>query len=717
MAGEASFWHWNLAALLRQARKGRFEAYLQPRLPLALPLDLADTAGLSLAGRASFSGLVSELLTAARGRKDDLARLLTASAMLAGPECEVWDELSACLPEQRLGVLRAGRWRLICVPCVQDNAPMPVHLLCGHFPVEAVEESDSLALAGSVFFPVVDWAVPALDAARAKWDGHMVCRAWSRETNLAGTSLGLPTVLGLGCAAENLPLPLGLLATGAVDVTGRVTAVSGLEYKLCLSGGSGLLVPTQNWQGLGSEHKAKSFPAADVDQAWAFWKACVTGHGPARMFSLLSALDRPADLFPLLIEAALPELEIIAAPENRERLLVALQAAANPGAGLRPLLAAIVDSKQSAHSFIRRLLVSVFDEPLVLRVAEADRAVAWRLCMVHIRACNHTGQPEAAQRWLELSRPWSRELHDEDVSEEMVSHALSVVGLLHNTFRFQEDPLRMVGADFHGVYDQVRTGYERRRRSGSHRANHALGSWSGTLAQHHAFRREWDKAETHLDAALGYFEGDAENQAQELCYRFFMRLDAGRPEVRHDLLCYLGLEELNAGIWHFLACLPAFRRPWTLHALTRYLAASPTHRHPAVLSGLSGLFQELESQGTLLGLEPAHHPWQLILYNLGFLADSTQRQADMWNQSARLCRAPGCGPTIQVMALLPFSALHAHGHALPTNVTELVDTIRATIRATLDTRHFAPILSAPDWATVLERAALHQAELFPFNYR
>ena len=717
MNNACEFWKWSLDGLARQARKGELPGYLAGNLPLGIP----DAQALENAD----AGRIEMLLNAAGGEKRRLAKLLAASALLGEVPPSVQAVIREALQDNGLEVLFRGRWRLAVVPCVQGGVPFAAHLLCGHFPVEREsgdwEPGEPERVAGELF-PEIPQATTALELAKRKWGGRFLCRFPCVSTPIAGTSLGLPVFLALGCAANDLPLPTTLLATGEVTSSGRLRPVSHVDRKMCLNMGHGMgydmIAPVENCHGFSADFRDRIHLFENIDDAWCFWEATARGHSPRRISGLLQGLKAPERLFPLLDKAFSHELDLITVPERERILRDALSASPSPGDGLLQLLTAIVDSRSKEHREVRSLLVRLFDEPLVCRVARSHPAVAWRLCMLHIRDCNHAGKSEQARHWFDLSRQWISGLKEADITEEMVSHALAVVGLSHNTYNFREDPYRVVDPGFKALFDEVLRGYERRRGRGGPRRSTALGSWYGTLAQHHAFRGEWEAAEEHLDKALSYFEGDEDNLAQDYSYRFFVRLETEKPDVLQYLLLCLGIEHLDGTVCDHISNLRATRRPWALFVLVRFLTAGNGARYPHVLSGLETLFREWDEHGTLLGHAVEKHPWQLIFYNLGFLLPSRESQARAWEHSARICLNPELGPTVRVMALLPYSALYEHGHALPPDIPSIVEEIRSAIRhSILDEGHFQTILDAPDWVGVLERTAAERRSLFPFNYR
>lgn len=165
--------------------------------------------------------------------------------------------------------------------------------------------------------------------------GQFLCSTWTTSVHVAGASLQVPVYLSLGCAALDLPVPQGLLATGEVTSGGRVSRVKHIEQKITLAGDQGLLIPEDNWQVLEPDLKSRSIPVNNLDIAWHIWEASSKGLTAAKIYALLQGLDMPTRLFPLLPEASVPELDIIRTPDHLQKLNKSLYASSDPGAGLR----------------------------------------------------------------------------------------------------------------------------------------------------------------------------------------------------------------------------------------------------------------------------------------------------------------------------------------------------------------------------------------------
>ena len=167
---------------------------------------------------------------------------------------------------------------------------------------------------------------------------------------------------------------------------------------------------------------------------------------------------------------------------------------------------------------------------------------------------------------------------------------------------------------------------------------------------------------------------------------------------------------------HIQGIVDDYSRSWALFALARYAVDSETVP-PALNTTLAGVAETLVQTDRVWGMTPEKHPWQLILFNLAFLAGTDALKEQLWRKSLALCLHEKSGPTIHVMALLPLSAMKAHGLALPEDTEDRVARIFDIIRDAFDTAHFAPVLSAIGWPEALDRVMENKCKLFPFNYR
>ena len=642
------------------------------------------------------------ILRAAGPAQDHLARLFAASALLCpASRMPPWDLLQSFLPEVPLTAWRHGTWRLVSVPCMGDG-PMMMTLMCSYSTNElpgpgsanlSRETQDAIALAASL--------------ASRKWGGHFACWHWTGKNDISGASLGLPVFLGFGCAVEGLPMPQAL-ATGKLDATGAVEPVENVANKATLAGTRSFFIPGAN----SSSTLTACIPVGHIDDAWDLFKSCGSGKSPDHLRTLLHCLAEPGRLFPFLLSCTEAEVGFLDTKDHIGHIQAALKSKPLPSAELRPLLVEIATSKEGRHRRARDLILKLFPQTDLHRVAESDPAAAWRLAMLHIRAFNHSGHPKEAAQLRELARQWENELDSSDNDEESIAHSLSIVGLLHNTYRFREDPWEALGAS---LAEWVREA-ERRVETGRNR-NKPLGDWYGTLAQHYAFRGALSEAENFFDKAIACFAGRPKDQRQSLSCRFFARLDAGRPEALDDLLSILGIEHLDLNLSsHIQRIVDDYSRSWALFALARYAVDSETVP-PALNTTLAGVAETLVQTDRVWGMTPEKHPWQLILFNLGFLAGTDALKEQLWRKSLALCLHDKAGPTINVMALLPLSAMKAHGPALPEDTEEMVARIFHIIRDALDVPHFAPVLSAIGWSEALDEVMANRRKLFPFNYR
>jgi hypothetical protein len=686
-------WKWSADELIAWAGAGRLTEWLAPRVHAAVPRAGAMSSE-------AWSGL-EIILNAAGPFKDRLIRLFAATALLSPQSDMLRTSLQAHLTGVPLTAWHHGTWRLVSVPCV-GHTPTMITLMCGHSTEKppdvepanlSPETQDAIALTASL--------------ASRKWGGHFVCWHWSGKNDISGASLGLPVFLGFGCAAEGVPMPRAL-ATGKLDATGAIEPVENVENKATLAGDRGFFIPEANASGT----LTACISVGHIDDAWDLWKSCASGENPEYLRTLLMYLDKPERLFPSLLNCTEAELTFLDTPGRLRRIHEVLRKRRSLLAGLRPLLVEIATSQKRRHHKARDFILKIFPQADLPRVAESDPAVAWRLAMLHIRAFNHSGHPKEAAELREVARQWEDELAFSDNEEEIISHSLSVVGLLHNTYGFRADPREVLGPS---LLAQLAT-LEKAHAASGKKKNKPLGDWYGTLAQHHAFRGELSEAENYFEKAISCFDGRPEDRKQSLSYRFFARLDAGKPEALDDLLNVLEIEQLDQNIAvHIQQIDNDYTRSWALFALARY--AVDSEAAPALHTPLAEVAETLAQQDRVWGMTSQKHPWQLILFNLGFIAETDAARQRLWGKSLELCLHDKSGPTINVMALLPLSAMKAHGLVLPEDTEVRVARIFHIIRDGLDTTHFAPVLSATGWPEALDEVMANRRKFFPFNYR
>jgi len=688
------YFKWSAKELAAWAGTGRLVQWLQPRIRHAIPWDGAVSA--------DDWSLLENILNAAWQFRTDLVRLFAATALLTPPPEKQWNIMQLLFPEAPLTDWLHAAWRLVSIPCVGDDGPTIITLMCGHS-TETLSGVESANLSTETIQAIG----MAASLATRKWGGHFVCWHWSERTGIRGASLGLPVFLGFGCAAEKLPLPRAL-ATGKLDASGSVEPVENVAKKVFLAGDRSLFVPEANY----SAALPACIPVSTIEDAWDLWKSCGTANSPDHLRTLVNCLDEPKRLFAFLLSCSEAEVGFLDTDVHVARIQSALEKSPFPVAALRLLLVEMAISREGGRRRGLRFVLKIFPRDSLHRVADSAPALAWRLAMLHLRALNHSGHPKEAAEVRETARRWENALDSSDSEEELIAHSLAIVGLLHNTYRFGEDPRKALGPSLSDLLLQA----ERRVAQGKKR-NKPLGDWYGTLAQHHAFRGELSEAEEHLEKAMTCFEGRPEDQRQSLSYRFFARLDARKSEALDDLLAVLGVERLDEDLpKHIQRIDNTHTRCWALFALARFAVDSKTVQ-PALQTMLAGVSEHLANNNRIWGMTPVGHPWQLILFNLGFLARKNAEKEQLWRKSLDLCLNEKSGPAIRVMSLLPLSAIKSHGLELPRETENIVSQIRRMIREDLDILHFSPVLTGAGWADVLDRVTKHRNELFPFNYR
>ncbi len=686
-------WQWNLEALAAWAKHGKLQRELDTWISYLSPR--GDAFGLPC------EKSISLILESAGQHQDALARLLAASALLGGASEESWATLREALPALPLESWRKGHWRLANVPCVRKEQAILVTLLCGYSgeilpqcqTVRIKEEScKAIELASRL--------------ASQKWGGHFACWDWSEKTPMDGASLGLPIYLAFGCAAEGLPLPRAL-ATGKLDEAGSVLPVEGVELKAKLAKDVSFFVPEANY----SNPSLTCLQVSKLDKAFELWKCCGQGGSPGNLGELLLSIDVPERFFSRLGDCSQAELRFINQPDRVESLRKAFNELPSPCDALRSLLIKISASKTDAHRAVQGFLRILFPKKDLFFHAEKDPVIAWRLAMLHIRDLNHSGRPQEMVDLWKKAQEWLSALEVADsLPEEVASQALAVVGMLHNKFLFHEDPRQFLGPYIQKQIELLEKALDSGRKPGK-----PLGDWYGTLGQHHAFRGETVKALEYLEKAYSCFEGRDGDRRQNRNYLFFVEQDAGNfDSAREIILEYLRVDGLDARALSSLQASPD--RPFGLFALARFAADRKDIIPTDLRSALNNLASEFLESGLVWGKKPQGHPWQLIFYNLGVLAEGNRKNL-LWQKSRDLCLDEKAGPSIKVMALLPLAAMQDHGFELPEDPESLIEGIRETIRDHLSQTHFRTVLDAATWQDVLEEVSSNKKKLFPFNYR
>ncbi len=124
-----------------------------------------------------------------------------------------------------------------------------------------------------------------------------------------------------------------------------------------------------------------------------------------------------------------------------------------------------------------------------------------------------------------------------------------------------------------------------------------------------------------------------------------------------------------------------------------------------------------EYQGLIQGV--SGHPWQLFAYNMGRLALLNKNQdlaRQAFEMSITLCEQSG--ETMNVMVLLPLTALHAAGPAAEGHIKKagaILDLIRNS--DSLNKGHFQALLNATSPEEALALVAAAPGRFFPFLYR
>ncbi|NCC25385.1 MAG: hypothetical protein EOM25_09350 [Deltaproteobacteria bacterium] len=600
-----------------------------------------------------------------------------------------------------LGDLESATWKLV-----------PLILLAGD---DAVLEYSLVGLGRNL--PVIlghqstildSEALRAVELVRAWcWERHgqeaafwpLVC-----GRKICGPSLGLPMALGIVAAFEDFPFP-PVLASGAVEMSGRLLPVDGLRVKIGLARrlGRSLLAPLSC---------AES--ALDVED-------CV----------FLDHVDQAVEIVhcPLAPAARLVELDrVLKSDRNPARFLTAV---------LSPSLIPWIERHSTTlGSSLSRdddlgLLLEMLEKRLERDACQdgqallscltpdlarsMDPGLAWRLAKLHLNQANHAGL-------IEGSRAWARVLDDLFPSvasldggeaETVLASLLRLIGIEHNAFLFRADPY--VGLpEVSEVIDEMEKALARHcKNAGGPCVKKILGQYHGTMAQHWAFRGPEHIEQTleHIQKAIRAF-GDFQvlktvpDCNRDLIYESLALASAGRDDEALESLARIGHLRFDDD-WAVEAM-----DPFQIHALLRAHVDGGRMLPEPLRNRVEARFARLLSeQGHRL------HPSQLLGYNLGLLAPNRFEARKRFAESLDLCLAPVSGPTIRVMALLPLAAMRERAlddAETPNHVAAAMEPVRS---GELDRDHFSCLLTAKDWIGVLDEVLRNRKTLFPFSYR
>jgi hypothetical protein len=443
----------------------------------------------------------------------------------------------------------------------------------------------------------------------------------------------------------------------------------------------------------------------DLEQAELLWEAFSPGCGSALLHQLRS-MDDPAWL---AANVHLIHRQVLRWRDSPTRIVRSLEAVLESGDLTRQWLINVermVNRPDTCMECLERTLAPVTPEA-VLGLASRRPRYAFRLAQVQVSFHNHCGRIDGSRRWIDVGRELlpAMKVHEQALHLEEAAVNRRFILERHNRYDFRPE----IPPEVQHLLEELTESHETRRRREPLSVSPALGRLLGTLTQNYGFcGPEHLRAtrETASRAREAFGAGKApdylEDWQRQLCYEAYALLDAHRhDEAERVLRGYLG-QEPRAVAGERLRTMGSYQ-----HALlARFLTETTS---PAGGEWLR--WARCRCRGPLRG-----HPWQLWLFNAGFLVPNPEEKESLWMRAVECCLA--LGETAQVMALMPLSELWSAGLGVEERIEEQASAVLGILRSSsLNLDHFRELLEAPDWRTALETARRTRDRLFPFSYR
>ncbi|NLV96240.1 MAG: hypothetical protein GX043_02740 [Desulfovibrionales bacterium] len=513
-----------------------------------------------------------------------------------------------------------------------------------------------------------------------------------------GQSLGLACYLGAMSAIENSHTT-SWLATGCLDKDGRVLEVENMQEKLNIApnGTTLFLHPQTN----------TSFTADGVE--------CIAVTHVRQALEVVVCYQLGQALTIAQAEQALQQGQSIAQKicsfsaamtpwvlRNQERIAQAL--IDDPQIeSLVGLLHRWTDSTQGSAPHLGKAVLDCLTIEAV-KGCDLPVRVVWEICMLQRKKANHCGNLDAYNNWKEMAKDLKERIGSlSDGDQELaLDSILELIGGMQNYYNFSEPQTGDVQETIEFLKEQYRSRCDRIGPC----ANFILGQYYGTMGQHYGFcgPAYLDQSIKYLDQAITCFHGNDraahEERNRDHLYKVFALCSAGNIEQAEHILGQ-ELKLKSSSIW-----LVGKMNSYQLHALLRLYVDSGRNMDPHLWNEIRILWR----------IGDQEHPWQLITYNLGLLAPDLKQAQELFKHSLDLCSSPESGPTIQVMALLPLSRLHALD-SQKNRSDHVLRAMRPIEENKVSARHFQSLHDAQDWQDTLQRVTKYRDKLFPYTYR
>jgi len=543
---------------------------------------------------------------------------------------------------------------------------------------------------------------------------------------VSGKSLGLPAALALILMDMGRAWPQNMLATGGIDEQGRVLAVSMAHIKEEYAAGikAALLCPEPDG-GLCHANPASNKHPHNTLQ-------CRTLSQAANFILLASGKTTARDI--LLASACLedPELFLRHFPE--------LPATVNMEIHLPRISGRIADAPHTYLDAFATCLARLSDAPeRAAPVADiftpgqlagygmenpSSAISAFRAVTARIALHGHRGSVRKMQPWLKAAETLKSAAGGTVIAEYFNQQ---IAASYHNRFNFTPG-LPEEFAHALAVEEQVM--------KLRHEKNWLLGAMHGTAAQNYGFCGPlWlHRVEEHVARGRDAFgEIWPEDSARLVNYLVYALLDADDMDrATFELMRYLEIVPNGSGALSQIVKALSNElnkskadssRPFRIALVIRFLADSCL-----TTASLRNAAEQLMFEA----FQENCHPWQLITLNAGRIMlqmNETQKAQRYFQRSLEICMEGGT--TMNIMALLPLSCMHAadmdmdrlvHDTTAPVqSADEAVEHVVALISdpEIVKTGHFRELVEAGSISSqkVLEKVSEQPERWFPFSYR
>ena len=585
---------------------------------------------------------------------------------------------------------------------------------------------------------------------------------------ITGHSLGLPIAIGLHLLAKGQPWPRGLYATGGMDENGNLLTVGSIAAKKEATRDCEFFVypfaSQDDKPELLQEEIIKAASSADIRHI-----ALLAGQeadGAESLRKWLRLIADPGILLPEyngLINSVIPPVWPLRMAKENGYLDLFCPRSGQSVCSLKKdefynRFIKIVDALESnqANMTIAPVLTDLV-EPAVIKecyraIRENGRLVNlfFRWASLQVAVANHQGKgARVGNDWTQLCEEmlaWDEEqsktrgkrwIKGKPVLQFLMR---DFVGTRFDAFSFHHDIPSNFWKKFSNFGDII-------TEFGADEPDivFSYGAACGTIASYYGYRREGKKAREYAEKSYNMFIGnerkyEALRQKQTIC---FVELDQENyPAALQALAAFLEYAGISqpadlcqgldmSGNYQLGTLLNNTRDDnpvnwaYRISCLCRYMAQLCRHDHHIVdeLTLAWPFFKDvLTFAMTNLAQNFANqHPYQLILYNVGIIADRLghkEEAGQAWHKSMAICLASG--PTIKAMALLSASCLH-HEKML---AEEGLNQIKALLNwlgqddCPLAKEHFAPLITPHKKAVdALQLVRQEPERFFPFDFR